>query len=205
MAYTIKGTYAAVCNCKLLCPCPVDGTPTGDQDQCNGVAVFSVREGSLGDTDLSGVTFALFNHFPSNISSGNWKVGIAVDESASDEQAQAVERIISGQEGGPFGDFVPLIGEYTGMERGRVNMSEGDAPSGSVAGIGDFNIELLRGPDGSPTTVTGAMFAFAPEYKVGKGSGKIEVFGASYDARYAETAEFEYSTEMPEGAVHPRA
>jgi hypothetical protein len=205
MAYTIKGTYAAVCNCKLLCPCPVDGTPTGDGDQCHGVAVFQVREGGLDSTDLSGVSFALFNHFPSNLTAGNWKVGIAVDESASDEQAQAVERIVSGQEGGPFGEFVPLIGEFTGMQRGRVTMSDGDSPSGSVAGIGDFGIELLRGPDGSPTKVTGAMFAFAPEYKVGKGSGKIEVFGSSYDARYAETADFEYSTEMAEGAVHPRA
>jgi hypothetical protein len=204
MAYTIKGTYAAVCNCKLLCPCPVDGTPTGEGGTCNGVAVFHVREGNLENTDVSGVTFALLNHFPSNITAGNWRVAIAVDESASDEQAQAVERIVSGQEGGPFGDFVPLIGEYVGMERGTVSLSDGDSPSGSVSGVGDFGVELLRGPDGSATTVRGAMFGFAPEYKVGKGSGRVEVLGQSFDPGYAETADFEYSSEGTE-AVHPRA
>jgi hypothetical protein len=47
-------------------------------------------------------------------------VSLVVDEGASNEQAQAIERIDSGQEGRPFGDFVPLIGEYLGMERAPV-------------------------------------------------------------------------------------
>jgi hypothetical protein len=205
MAYTIKGTYGAVCDCRLVCPCPVDGTPTGEGDTCHGVAVFQIREGNLDDTDLANVTFALLNYFPSNISSGNWKVSIAVDEGASDEQAQAIERILSGQEGGPFGEFVPLIGEYAGMQRGPVRLSNGDSPAGAVQGVGDFGIELMRGPDGSPTTVRSAMFGFAPEYKLGKASGRIEVFGTSYDPKYAETADFQFSTTAPEGAVHPRA
>jgi hypothetical protein len=50
MAYTIDGTYAGVCDCRLLCPCPVDGLPTGPGDQCHGVLVFDVREGSLDDS-----------------------------------------------------------------------------------------------------------------------------------------------------------
>jgi hypothetical protein len=205
MAYTIKGTYAAVCDCSLLCPCPVDGPPTGEGDQCHGLLVFDIREGNLNGTDLSGVAFALYNHFPSNLTSGNWTVGTVVDEGASDDQAQAIERIVSGQEGGPFGEFVPLIGENEGMKRGAVRLSDGDTPSGSVAGVGDFGVDFVRGPDGSPTTVSNAMFGFAPTFKVGKGSGRFSVFGSSHEARYAEGAEFEFSTAMPEGAIHPRA
>ncbi len=187
MAYTIKGTYAAVCDCSLLCPCPVDGPPTGEGDQCHGLLVFDVREGNLNGTDLSGVAFALYNHFPSNLTSGNWKVGIVVDDGASDEQAQAIERIVSGEEGGPFGEFAP------------------HSPSGSVAGVGDFGVDFVRGPDGSPTTVNNAMFGFAPAFKVGKGSGRFSVFGSGHEARYAEGADFEFSTQMAEGATHPRA
>jgi hypothetical protein len=205
MAYTIKGTYAAVCDCNLLCPCPVDGPPTGEGGQCYGVLVFDVREGNLDDTDVSGVAFALYNHFPSNLSSGNWKVGVVVDDGASDEQAQAIDRIVSGEEGGPFGEFGPLIGENEGMKRGAVRLSGGDSPSGSVAGVGDFDVDFVRGPDGSPTTVSNAMFGFAPSFKVGKGSGRFSVFGSTHEARYAEGAEFEFSTEMAEGAIHPRA
>jgi hypothetical protein len=205
MAYTIRGTYAGVCNCRLVCPCPVDGVPTGENDQCKGVLVFDVREGNLDDTDLSGVPFALYNHFPSNLSSGNWKVGIVVDDGASDEQAQAIERIISGQAGGPFAEFGPLIGEYVGMERASVSVSNGEAPSASVGGIGDFKAEFARGPDGGLTTVSNAMFGFAPTFRIGKGSGRFSIFGSDHDATYAEGAEFEFSTEMGAGEIHPRA
>jgi hypothetical protein len=201
MAYRIAGTYVASCNCAVICPCPVDGPPTGPGGECRGVLVFDVREGNLDGTDLGGVTFALVNHFPSNLSSGNWTVGIFVDEGASDEQAQAIERIISGEEGGPFGEFKPLIGDYVGMQRGRVTADE---KSGSVAGVGDFQFEPFTGADGSPTTVKGAMFGFAPEFKVGKGSGRAQILGETAELRYGEGADFEFSTEMA-GEIRPRA
>ncbi|GAB2864464.1 hypothetical protein GCM10027074_34750 [Streptomyces deserti] len=35
----------------------------------------------------------------------------------SDEQADALERILSGREGGPFGQLTQFYGEYLGMER----------------------------------------------------------------------------------------
>ena len=117
MAWRMSGTYVANCHCQLICPCPVDAQPTGPDGTCRGLAVFHVREGNLDDTDLSGTTFAFANLFPSNLTAGNWKFGIIVDEAASDDQAQALERILHGEEGGPFADFAPLFGEWLGMER----------------------------------------------------------------------------------------
>jgi hypothetical protein len=166
-----------------------------------GAAAFAVTEGNLDETDLGGVNFVLYNFFPANITAGNWKVGIVVDDGASDEQAQAIERIISGEEGGPFGDFKPLIGDYAGMERASVAVTDGSV---TVSGKSDYKFEPFTGPDGSPTTVRGAMFAFAPEYTIGKTTGKSDAFGLSFDSSYGEMAEFVYSTEAT-GAVHPRA
>jgi hypothetical protein len=201
VAYRIAGTYVAACDCQLLCPCPYDGPPTGANGECKGLLVFDVANGSLEDTDLSGVAFALWNRFPSNLSAGDWTVGIVVDEGASDEQAQAVERIVSGQEGGPFGEFAPLIGDYKGMQRASVSLSDGSA---SVGGIGDIGFEPLTGPDGSPTTVSGAMFGFAPTFKVGKASGRFSSPAGDVDCVYGESADFEFASEGgPE--VHPRA
>jgi hypothetical protein len=199
MAYTISGTYIANCNCQLLCPCPVDGPPTGPGGQCHGVGVWDIKEGDFDGTNLGGVSFALYNNFTSNISAGNWKIGAVVDESASDEQAQALEKILSGSEGGPFADFAPLIGEFAGVSRGRVALS-GD--SGTVAGIGDFQFEGLSGADGAPTTVEGAMFAFAPKFQVGKGSGNGTIFGESVSYVYGEKGDFVYSSEQAD--VHIR-
>ena len=201
MAYRIAGTYVAACNCAGVCPCPVDGAPTGDDGECRGALVFGIKDGNLDDVELAGVNFALYNWFPSNLTAGNWKVGIVVDEGASDEQAQAVEQIVSGDAGGPFGEFKPLIGEYVGMERASVDVTDNSI---SVAGKTDITFEPYTGPDGSPTTVKGAMFGFAPEYKIGKASGHSDGFGLPCDAKYGESADFEFSTEMA-GELHPRA
>lgn len=48
------------------------------------------------------------------------------------------------------------------------------------------------------------MFGFAPTYKIGKGSGHSEALGLGFDARYGDSAESEFSTEMA-GELHPRA
>ena len=113
MAWRIAGSYAASC-CVPICPCPVDGPPTAPDGECKGFDRFGVKEGSLDDTDLSGVNFALYNLFPSNLTAGNWKVGIVIDSGASDEQADALERICKGEAGGPFGDLANFYGEYLG-------------------------------------------------------------------------------------------
>jgi hypothetical protein len=193
MAYLLKGTYAGICNCKLVCPCNVDGTPTGEGDQCHGLIVYDVGEGNLDDMDLSGVTFALAYFLPSNPASGNWKIAGTIDEGASEEQAQAIDRIVSGQAGGPFADFAPLIGEYSGMQRGNVSVSDGEGPSGSVSGVGEFTAEFFKDAEGTTTTLNNSMFGFAPTIRLGKGSGRFTVFGSTYDANYAEGAEFEYA------------
>lgn len=204
MSYQIAGTYVAVCNCSAICPCPVDGRPTTEDGSCLGSLVFDIKEGNLDGTDLSGTLVALYNLFPSNLSAGDWTIGLVIDDGASDEQAGALEGIFRGNEGGPFGEFAGLISNVAGVERGRITVSDGDRPSASIEGKTEFSFEPFTGPDGSPTTVSNAMFGFAPTYKIGKGSGHSEAFGLSFDAQYGESADFEFSTEMA-GDIHPRA
>jgi hypothetical protein len=169
--------------------------------------VFHVEQGDCDGVDLSGVDIALYNHFPGALTEGNWTVGVVVSDSASDEQLDAVDRIMRGQEGGPFGDLSALYGDYRGTERGSISYSGGDRPSVSVDGSTEFSFaEPLLGPDGSPTTVKNAAFGFAPEFKVGVGSGRSDRFGLKFDqAHYAETAKFEFASEMGEGAARGRA
>ncbi|MFG3495715.1 DUF1326 domain-containing protein [Streptomyces sp. NPDC047928] len=207
MTWSISGRYVAGCSCVLVCGCPVDGMPRNAQgdEECRGVTGFHVEDGRLDDLDLSGVDFALYNHFPSHLTAGGWKVGIVVDEGASDEQADALERILSGREGGAFGELSQFFGEYLGMERAGVSLSDGDKPQASVGGRTDVEFEALKGPDGKPTTVKNAMFGFAPEYTIGRASGRSDSFGLSFDAQYGESAPFSFASEAPEGAPTGRA
>jgi hypothetical protein len=192
MAYRIAGAYIGACDCSLYCPCPTDGPPTGKDGQCHGTIVFQIREGTVAGTDLSGVDFALFNHFPSNLSAGNWAVGVVVDDGASDEQVEAIERIVTGEEDGVFGVFAALIGEYKGTERAPIRVSDGSVSIGDMA---QFRFEPARGGDGSPTTVKNTMFGLAPEYQIGTGTGRSTAFGIGYEASYGQAAEFEFSSE----------
>jgi hypothetical protein len=206
MAWRMSGTYIASCSCQLLCPCPTDGPPTGPDGQCHGLGVFHIAEGNLDDTDLSGINMGMVNLFPSNLSAGNWKFGIVVSDNASDEQLNAIDRIMRGQEGGMFADFSGLISDYMGTERGEVTFSNGDKPSGSISGS-SFTFEPLPGPEGtgSQTTVKNAMFGFAPEFRVGRTSGSQSVMGIEFESVYGETANYEFASEMPEGAPKGRA
>jgi hypothetical protein len=205
MAWRIAGTYVANCSCNLICPCPVDGPPTSEDGLCHGHNLFHITEGNLDDTDLAGTDAVLVNVFPKNLSAGGWKLGVVVGEGASDEQADALERIFKGEVGGPFGDFAPLTDEWLGMERAEVKFSNGDKPSGSVGGD-TFTFEPLAGPEGSGThtTVSNAMFGFAPEFRIGRAPGKMSNLGVEFDAIYAETADFEFASEQAEGAAHGR-
>jgi hypothetical protein len=168
------------------------------------VAVFSISDGNLDDTDLSGVNFAFCNLFPDHLTAGDWKVGIVIDEGASDEQAQALERIVKGEEGGPFGDLSAMYGEWLGAERAPVTFSGGDKPSASVGAAWSTTFEPLPGPGDTQTTVKNAMFGFAPEYRIGNAPGHNSLFELEFDGIYGETADCSFSSEMAEEAPKGR-
>jgi hypothetical protein len=205
MSWEISGKYVANCNCQLICPCPVDGMPTGPNGECRGVAVFNIASGKLDDTDLSGIAFAFCNWFPSNLSAGGWKVGVVLDDGASAAQATALESILHGEAGGPFADFAALYGEWLGVERASVTYSDGDAPSASVGGRVSYTFESLPGPGGGVTTVKNAMFGFAPEFRIGKAQVHSDLFGLDFDGVYGEAADFTFASEMAENAPKGRA
>ncbi|MBA3367028.1 MAG: DUF1326 domain-containing protein [Actinobacteria bacterium] len=171
----------------------MDLKPSSDEGECYGAVAMGIKQGDLDGTDLSGISFALYNHFESNPSAGNWGMRVVIDETASEDQAKALERILSGEEGGAFGDLSALISDVT-MARGQVSVSNGDSASASVEGS-EIRFEPFRGPDGSPTKMSSAMFGFAPEFMVGKASGRYSSFGQEFEAKYGESGDFEFSSE----------
>lgn len=146
-----------------------------------------------------------YNHFPSHLTAGDWKVGVVIDDQAGDAQTDALERIVSGREGGAFGELSQFFGEYLGTERASVSLSDGEKPKAGVGGRTRFEFEPLRGPDGGPTTVKNAMFAFSPEFTIGTTSGSSQAFGLSFEPAYGEQSRYAFSSEPAEGAAAGRA
>jgi hypothetical protein len=197
MTWKLKGRYVASCSCAMMCPCSTGSGPPDNPDgttNCWTFGVWDVREGAMDGVDLSGIRFGLSAHFPGLITSGNWKVGVTVDEGTSDEQVKALSEILSGQQGGPFAEMAGLIGEFVGVERGAVSYSD----TAIAYGGSSATYEPLRGADGTATTMKNAVLGFAPEFEIGTTSGQINTFGHTAAASYGEAADFEYSDESHE-------
>ncbi|MFG2497187.1 DUF1326 domain-containing protein [Streptomyces sp. NPDC048441] len=202
MTWSISGNYLAGCSCAVVCGCAVDAMPHDPQgrEECLGCTAFHVAEGNLDEVDLSGVDFALYNQFPSHLTAGDWKVGFVIDDGASDTQADALERIVSGREGGAFGELSQFFGENLGVERASITLTDGEKPRLSVGGRTQLEFEPLRGPDGGPTKVKNAMFGFAPEFTIGTTTGSSQAFGLTFEPTYGEVSDYTFSSEQAEGA-----
>lgn len=195
MTYRIKGEWLTTCSCQILCPCPVDGPPTGKDGHCRGAGVFHITEGTSNGTDLGGVTVGMIYHAPGNFTGGNLKMGIVVDPGVDDDKAKTVEQIFKGEEGGPFAQFVPLLGEWLGMERAPVSYAGTGKTRSSKIGKNSLEVEGFVGADGNPTIIKNSMMAWRAEgYEPGKGSGKFSMMGVDYDSIYGEFSEFEFSS-----------
>jgi len=84
------------CSCDHWCPCQFEGDPT--HYRCEGVDAYRVLKGHFGDVDLTGVVVAHLYHWPGPVYKGNGTMQTIVDENASPEQIDAVERISRGEE-----------------------------------------------------------------------------------------------------------
>ena len=91
---------------------------------------------------MSGRTLALIADTPKVMTEGNWRVGIFVDEDASDEQMDKLTAVFGGQKGGPMAGVAPLIGEVVGVERAHFDVVEdGLKHSVRIGDAIDFEIE----------------------------------------------------------------
>src|SRR5215207_7142060 len=103
MAWRMQGTYFENCNCDMVCPCATSGlTASGDYDRCHLALAFHVDSGDVDGVDVSGLTVAVLADTPRVMADGNWRVGLFMDAAASEEQADKLGAVFSGQLGRPM-------------------------------------------------------------------------------------------------------
>jgi hypothetical protein len=136
MAWQLEGTYFESCSCDAVCPCTWSAlTARATLDRCRALLAYHVDSGEIDGVDVSGLSFALFLDTPPVMSEGNWRVGVFLDEAASDIQAGQLVTVLSGQAGGPPAMLGPLIGEMLGVEKARIAYTEDGR--GHYVSIGD--------------------------------------------------------------------
>jgi hypothetical protein len=111
-------------------------------DFCRVTIVFNIREGEIEGTDVGGLKVAAIADTPKVMTEGNWRLGMFIDDQATDEQADKLSAVFGGQLGGPIAALGPLIGEVLGVERVPIEVvDDGLRHSVRIGDSIDFEIE----------------------------------------------------------------
>ena len=144
----IKGEEVGSCNCVWACPCQFEADPT--EGDCKALVAFEISEGRFGDVDLGGVRFAEIVSWPGPIYEGDGTVQLVVDESASAEQRDAIEKMSSGTQGGAyfeiFASVLPHVRDPITAPIEFETDREGRTASVRVGTIGEATIEPIKSP-----------------------------------------------------------
>ncbi|MBD0348805.1 MAG: DUF1326 domain-containing protein [Thermoleophilia bacterium] len=89
--WSMTGATFGPCNCDWGCPCNFNVAPS--YGFCDGVYVWSVREGRFGDVPLDGVNFAWAGHSPGPLHEGDVTALLVVDDAAGAPQRDALEAL----------------------------------------------------------------------------------------------------------------
>jgi hypothetical protein len=199
MSWTIKGSYVETCSCELMCPCNTSLDHGATYDYCRVTLVFSIKEGEIEGTDVSGLVVAAIADTPKVMTEGNWKLGVFVDERASDEQLEKLVGVFSGAKGGPMEGLAPLVGEMLGVERAPIEVvDDGVHHSVRVGDAIDFEIEDIVPfgvTTGQPVRFDGMFHPVGSNLTMAEAKrSSINAFGISYEGKTGlSTAEFSWA------------
>ena len=136
----------------------------------------------------SGCKIALIADTPKVMTDGNWKVGVFVDDGATDEQFDKLVQVFGGQLGGPMAMLAPLVGEVVGVQRAAIELrDDGLRHSVRVDDAIDFEIEDIVPfgvETGRPIKFDGMFHPVGSDLTMARAKrSKIDAFGIRYDGK----------------------
>ncbi len=195
--WRIIGKVVVACNCDWGCPCNFNARPT--TGKCEGGWTWSVEEGGFGDVDLAGLIFSVFVNWPGAIHDGGGTALILIDERADDRQREAIETLVGGSVGGPWGILAwTWPTSETRSARYEIEVDEIDGSHVRVDGVLELETQPIRNPVTGNESFPGVVLPQGIIFKRGD-LGASKTFrvrdGIAYDhsGQYLGVGDFEYS------------
>ena len=199
MSWNLSGNYVETCSCELMCPCNLSLDHGATYDYCRVTLVFDVRKGAVDGTDIAGCRVVLIADTPKVMTEGNWRVGVFIDDKATDAQFDKLVQVFTGQLGGPMSALAPLVGEVLGVERAAIEVDDdGLRHRVRVADVIDFEIEdvVPFGVDtGRPVRFDGMFHPVGSNLTMAEARrSRINAFGIEYEGKTGlSTSEFSWA------------
>jgi hypothetical protein len=188
MSWNLSGRYVETCSCDLMCPCNISFDHGATYDYCRATLCFDIERGDIEGTDVGGLKVVAIVDSPKVMTEGNWKLGMFVDENASDEQMDKLVKVFTGQLGGPMEGLAPLVEEVLGVERAAIEIDHhglrhsvraGNAIDFEVEDIVPFGVE-----DGTTVKFQDAFHPVAPDLTMAEATrSTISAFGIEYEGK----------------------
>jgi len=188
MAWNLTGSYSETCSCELMCPCNLSLDHGATYDFCRVTLAFNIREGDVDGTDIAGRKVVLIADTPKVMTDGNWRVGVFIDDGASQEQFDQLVKVFSGQLGGPMAGLAPLIREMLGVQSASIEMQDdGLLHSVRVDDAIDFEIEDIVPfgvETGEPIKFSGMFHPVGSDLTMAEAKRtRISAFGIEYEGK----------------------
>ena len=199
MAWNLSGSYAETCSCDLMCPCNLSFDHGATYDYCRATLAFNLTEGNVEGVDVGGRCVVMIFDAPKVMTEGNWKLGLFVDDGASDEQFDGLVKVFTGQLGGPMGMLAPLVGEVLGTERAAIDVDDdglvhrvrvGDVIDFEIKDIVPFGVET-----GQPVRFDGMFHPAGTDLTMAEAQrSNINAYGIQYEGKTGlSTATFSWA------------
>jgi hypothetical protein len=182
-----------------MCPCNLSLDHGATYDFCRVSLVFNIREGEVEGTNIGGCKVVMIADTPKVMTEGNWRLGVFVDDTATDQQFEKLVQVFSGQLGGPMAALSPLIGEMLGVERAVIEVVDdglrhsvrvGDAIDFEIEDIVPFGVET-----GEPVRFSGMFHPVGSNLTMAEAKrSRISAFGIAYEGKTGlSTSEFSWA------------
>ncbi len=196
--WQIKGELALNCSCDVFCPCVVSlGSHKPTYGYCQAWLGVRIDKGNMGDLDLSGLNVAMLLDIPYSMGQGDWKVATYIDERATDQQYDALERILQGRAKGTTGLFRLLVSEWLETKRAPVTYDiEGDVRTVTAGKAILGQIAPIDGAEpGKPVTIENTSYWMGSTVVASRAlKGKVRDFGRvwNFDGKSAELCQIDW-------------
>jgi hypothetical protein len=189
VGFSVKGDYFETCSCDVSCPCIWLGPAT--QDVCDVLFAWHVSEGEKDGVDLSGLNAVMAVHTSKQMTDGNWKVALYIDERATPEQSEALGAVFSGGAGGHLAALVPLIGEVAGVAPASISFDrDGGSLKATVGDVLSMESEELVGMDGEHAPmINNPLMGAVPQSLTQARAGAVS-YHCHWDAEFSGTNSF---------------
>ena len=195
--WRLKGTLIGACSCDWGCPCNFDARPTNGW--CQGAYVWRIQEGRFGDIVLDGLYMSWVAESPGALHEGHVTSQAVIDDSADEQQREALLTLLKGDVGGPFAIFATVTETFLDPIFAPFQASIDGLDSGvNVPGVLELGLTTVKNPvTGKPEEVKLVKPTGFTSVETDLGATTVYRFtgGFQHDhsGKYGEYATFEYS------------